>query len=306
MEQQFVKRFIDDPFDPEIDKVGNRIVRVGDSDRVMFACHTDTVHHQDKRQKVRRRGKHLVATSKHSNCLGADDTAGVWLMVNMIRLGIEGLYIFHYGEEIGCVGAGYIRKHTPELIKDVKISIEFDRRGYTSVILRQCWSESCSVEFAKALCDQLGMDHMPDPGGMFTDNAEYVGIIPEVTNVSVGYFQQHSPQESQDTEYLQDLLLALTTVDFAALPVVRDPNEYDEEIREWSGYRRSGSQSGYMSLSDEQDRIAVLCERYPDICAGLLQDFGVRLEDVHREIEHVDGVCDSNMIEDLYASEYSL
>jgi hypothetical protein len=294
MEQQFVKRFIDDPFDPEIDHAGNRIVTVGDSPRVMFACHTDTVHKVSKRQRVRRRGRYLMATSKHSNCLGADDTGGVWIMVNMIRLGIEGMYIFHYGEEIGCVGATYIAQQTPGLLDNIDISIEFDRRGYTSVVTNQCGQECASLEFAAALCDQLDMEHVPDPTGMFTDNMEYAGLVPEIVNVSVGYFNQHSPQEELDDGYLKELLKAVVEVDYSALPIVREPEE--AFTYQWSGGRYH---SGYSSVRDEEDAMSYLVENYPDVIVTLLWQHGFDLEDLHMAVYEATGNCDPTMTQDV-------
>jgi hypothetical protein len=53
----------------------------------------------------------LAASEKMSSCLGADDAAGVWLLCEMIRAGIPGLYVFHRNEERGGRGAEFFAKH---------------------------------------------------------------------------------------------------------------------------------------------------------------------------------------------------
>lgn len=41
-----------------------------------------------------------------SNCLGADCTVGVWLITEMIKAGVAGIYVIHNNEEVGCIGSG--------------------------------------------------------------------------------------------------------------------------------------------------------------------------------------------------------
>ncbi|BCJ91816.1 hypothetical protein IZ6_25510 [Terrihabitans soli] len=153
-ERRFIKRYLK-PLGCSQDGFGNLILRIGDAP-VLWSSHTDTVHREGGTQHVVLEGviARLAANSK-SNCLGADCTAGVWLMVEMIRAGVEGLYIFHREEECGGRGSRFIATRTPELLDGIKYAIAFDRYGYQSVITHQ-FDRCCSDEFGVSLSKALG------------------------------------------------------------------------------------------------------------------------------------------------------
>jgi hypothetical protein len=84
--------------------------------------------------------------------------------------------------------------------------------------------------FAEALCDELNardMLMMPDDTGIYTDTAEFMELIPECTNLSAGYYNEHSAREFLDVEYLGMLLKAMITVQWDELPTERDPRDGD-------------------------------------------------------------------------------
>src|ERR1035437_5086882 len=102
-ESAFVARFVATLPGATCDPFNNWHVVIGTSP-ILWSCHTDTVHTASGRQTVRIAADGVVGLSwrsRHtSSCLGADDTAGVWLCHQMILSGVPGHYIFHYGEEI--------------------------------------------------------------------------------------------------------------------------------------------------------------------------------------------------------------
>lgn len=165
--------------------------------------------------------------------LGADDKVGCFIMLQLIREKIPGLYIFHTGEEAGCVGSRYIATKTPAVLDNIGVAIAFDRMYHNQVITLQKGStRGASVECGKALASALEpnippqMQFEPDARGILTDTAQYFDIVPECFNLSVGYFNQHSDKECFDNEWLQSHLIpALKKVEWNALPVVRDPKE---------------------------------------------------------------------------------
>jgi hypothetical protein len=211
------------------DKWGNWHVKIGES-RILWSSHTDTVHDKGGRQKVDRRGNRfqLPADSK-SRCLGADDTAGVWLMVNMIRAGKPGYYIFHDAEEVGAVGSRNLAKvHGDWLRESFDAAIALDRRGFRDVITHQGSWRTASDAFAESLCLGLGMKHKPCKNGIFTDTREYAHLIPECTNVSVGYEGAHSNRETLDGAHLARLLDRLLDLDTDTLIIERDAEDEDD------------------------------------------------------------------------------
>ena len=242
-ERRFIGRFIDSVPGMESDPFGNRYIALGEEEpTTMFSSHTDTVHQRKGRQElIFDREMGLVYSAK-SNCLGADDTTGVFIMLNMIAKGIPGLYVFHREEEVGGGGSIYFAANMIHHWPHIQRCIAFDRLGYSSVITHQMGMRTASEEFAEALCLELGATWSPDDTGSFTDSDNYSEIIPECTNISVGYFNQHTTNEYQDVYFLEELLPILLEVDWNGLPAKRDPSivEYDD----WWTKAYSGTGSG--------------------------------------------------------------
>ena len=93
--------------------------------------------------------------------------------------------------------------------------ISFDRRGTSSIITHQSGTRTCSNEFAFELSKQLnqsGLLYKKDDTGVYTDSAEFVSVIPECTNIAVGYYQEHTFSEHQDIIHLIKLAKACLNV----------------------------------------------------------------------------------------------
>lgn len=222
-----------------IDKYNNVHVLVGSSN-MLFACHLDTADDTPERVWFDFHKKGFIRSNGRT-LLGADDKAGASIMCHMITNRVPGHYVFHAGEEVGCVGSTKLAEHlnwggfddalkngTP-LPDRPKAVISFDRRGYDSIVTHQCGSRTCSDEFASDLSDALDLDHAPDPTGVWTDSVQYAPHVPECTNVSVGYFHQHTNQEEQDIEYLRLLADRCCRVDWESLTISRDPAAIEED-----------------------------------------------------------------------------
>ena len=215
------------PFLPEgilQDEFGNYFIKIGQSD-TMFTCHLDTCSSEYKKVK-HDIGSQFIGTDGKT-ILGADDKAGMTILLYMIEKKVPGLYYFFIGEEVGCVGSSQASSLN---FSKYNKCISFDRRGYNSVITEQWFGQCCSDEFAEALADQLNKKNLtfnfaPDPTGVVTDSASFMNDIPECTNISVGYFSEHRVNETQDIKFLNNLCEAVVKVDWESLPIVRDPDE---------------------------------------------------------------------------------
>lgn len=217
-----------------VDGIGNHWFIVGgDHGGTMFTAHTDSVHRREGRQQVQYMdGIVSLAPEETDGCLGADDASGCWILSEMIRAGVPGFYVFFRGEECGGIGSQYMAEKTPDMVAGIKRCISFDRRGLSSVITHQGYGRSCSDEFADALAMSLCNDVLlygPDDTGVFTDSANFVHLIPECTNISVGYDSEHGPRETQDMWHMIHLVRHLVTVDWSALPTVRDPSVVEDD-----------------------------------------------------------------------------
>lgn len=248
-EQAFVSKFIDPLPNVWADGYGNRHVVIGDTN-VLWSSHTDSVHNDHGRQVVLKRDGHFGLKPhqpKQPSCLGADCATGVWIMRHMILRGVPGHYIFHRDEECGGLGSSWVAKNDPDLLNGIEIAVAFDRKGYHSVITHQ-GGRTASDAFAHSIADLLGGKYEPDSSGIFTDTAKYASIIPECSNLSVGYHDAHSSQETQDYEFACELLDKVCELDTSKLVVSRDP-----KVVEYRDYRSSYYGGGSLRWTDHYD-----------------------------------------------------
>lgn len=274
-EWQFIERFIDCVPGMESDGFGNRHLTIPGAPHILFSCHTDTVHSPKAkpRQKVKIKGG-LLQLAKPANgyCLGADDGAGVFLMLEMIRAAIPGTYIFHRAEESGGHGSHYIATTTPSVLADIEIAIAFDRKGTCDIITHQ-GQRTASDRFADTLADAIGLPGLiGDPTGLFTDTANYSSLVSECTNISVGYENQHSKNETLDIAFLLTLRDALFSTPWDTLASYRDPNALD--------LADDFPPNTYYNEPDLTDLIA----EYPELAATAMEAYGLTLEDFRAEI----------------------
>lgn len=210
-------------------------LRNGES-TTLFCAHTDTVHREtapkwNKFDEYEENGYQWVKGT--DKALGADDGAGIAILLTLMQCNVPGYYVFFRGEECGGIGSDGLAKEMPDLLEEFQRAIAFDRRGYDDVITYQFHGRCASDEFAQALADELnGLDgdfmYSPCDTGVFTDTANLVDYIPECTNIGVGYFDEHSHKESQNVTHLQQLAIACVNVQWEALPTERKIAPYEE------------------------------------------------------------------------------
>lgn len=230
-EAAFIDRFIKPVLDNNpswADAYGNMYVdlRTSPKHRTLFTSHVDTVHRVPGRQKVV--NKQGVLTTIDGECLGADDGAGMAILLHMIGHKVPALYVFTRNEEHGGVGARHIVTNHADLLGQFDRAVAFDRRADWSVITHQ-GDRCCSDEFAEALSEALSNDHLmyaPDDTGVYTDTAEFT-VIPECTNISTFYLNEHTKHESLDVVGLERLADAVLKVAWDDLPVKRTPGDSD-------------------------------------------------------------------------------
>lgn len=175
---------------------------------VIYTAHYDTAGDSDVELMAFAQLPHVV-TNKNPGILGADDKAGLTVLSFMIEANIPGLYLLFGDEESG---AGQSRRWAAtdfytrySLEKDSIVSaIAFDRRGYSDTIQTQRGGTCCSKEYAGALSTVLamgGLSYRPT-SGVYTDTANMIYVIPECTNLSIGYAEAHGSSENQDVLFL--------------------------------------------------------------------------------------------------------
>lgn len=271
-------------------------VSVGEGSRTLFSCHIDTVHADPAKvgklnkivpfdenapseahvnRMVRITDKIMDTVHGDGDVLGADDGAGVWLLLEMIDAGVPGHYLFHRGEECGGVGSAGVARYHAEFLQQFERAIAFDRRGTHSVVTHQRFgTQCCSDKFAAALASALTDDSYffaPDESGVFTDTANYIGLIGECTNLSVGYYDEHTPNESLDLTFLFSLREKCISLKWDDLPTERRP-EVEED---W--FMRDIQLDDLYEMSYEQ--LLNLVEYDPTQAAGLMWEMMHEQED---------------------------
>lgn len=217
-EAAFIAKYIDSVQGMLKDDYGNRWILIGNT-KTMFSCHVDSVHSTriegiEQAVLVDSAYTRAFRADDAEDCLGADDAVGCFIMLEMIARGVPGLYVFHKDEEIGGLGSSYISTadEWTLMLDSIDRAVAFDRMGTDSVITHQM-GRCCSDVFADALCSALNstdirINYMNDSTGVFTDTANYTSIIPECTNLSCGYYNEHTPDEYVDINHVMMLLEA--------------------------------------------------------------------------------------------------
>ena len=190
----------------QLDAFGNAYIIVGDKKPTnLFTSHLDTFS-KDVPENITHKIKGNIIKTDGKTILGADDKAGVTIILSMIEAQVPGLYYFFTAEEIGRYGSRFAVdsdefKTYGSKIKNV---ISFDRKGYNSIII-----------LASRLKNK-GINLDLDTTGSYTDSFSFVGHknIENCTNISVGYFNPHKKNENQDIEFLETLSKACISIEW--------------------------------------------------------------------------------------------
>lgn len=210
------------------DEFGNLSVDMRDGvSTVAFTCHTDTVESFWLAPKLRQLApptaemdwaqtprqlaymqddlypddetayRVVLPDPSQDDCLGADDGAGMALMLAMIQEGVKGLYIFFADEESGRIGSEGMNRAQPEMLQGLTHMLSFDRRD-ADIVTSQMGMPCISDSLADALMERLSTDTVQYrlAAGSCTDSASFMQSVYECGNIGVGYRDEHSGYES--------------------------------------------------------------------------------------------------------------
>ena len=223
-----IKKF--SPYVCSQDVVGNIWIDArANNGRTMFMAHLDTVHQtQGRLDLLLTNDKQVYAEQNKSPAiLGADDGAGVALLLEMLTAGVPALYLFSQGEECGGFGGQFAAQQRARF-DGIDRLVSFDRRGKYDICGAQIVGTLASEDFVSELAKKLSMGHKWAEG-TYTDNSEFQGLIPEIVNVSVGYEKEHSVNESLDYDYWCRLREACIHLDWESLPTVGPDTSRDDD-----------------------------------------------------------------------------
>jgi len=252
------------------DSFGNLWIDTRRNDEsTMFQAHLDTAGATFGYHDIFVDEDGLIYTDGQS-LLGADDGAGCAMIASLMGGGIPALYLFTQGEERGGLGGRYAATSMAYMVKGIQRCIAFDRRGNQEICGAQFVGTLASHDFVNELSLHLGMGHVWGRG-TYTDNSEWMDIIPEIVNISVGYQCEHTVYEYLDYPYFCDLRKSALILDWESLPTVgpqipsiRDIDlEWDPSFRELLELGTRGSSvKGIVTPWDNYDErgCVYLCE----------------------------------------------
>ena len=175
----------------EIIKTDSYIIAKGDIDICLIA-HMDIIHpHPPTVVIMNTCGDKLWSPSG----LGADDRAGIFLILKFLHQGLRPHLIFTLGEEVGGVGASTLVQDIHKPPFPIKYMIELDRSGENDCVFYDCDNK----EFRKYI-ESFGFE---TELGTFTD---ITFIAPEwkvaAVNLSVGYVNEHTNSEVLNLDWM--------------------------------------------------------------------------------------------------------
>ena len=285
-EQYFIDRFLSHTT-PILSKTGEVIAykysnyKPGAKNNVLWTSHIDTMHHgrpDQISQEVYVDSFNIAFVNSTEDCLGSDDGSGVWIMLEMIKADVHGTYMFFRGEEKGCIGSRAFAEEYADELKTYTHAIAFDRKGKTDVITHQQSSRCCSDKFAKKMSTLLGGSFSPCDSGVYTDTAEFTHLVPECTNIAVGYIDQHTSKETQDLDFLVALKEQIIQHQWEdiELPVERKPEAKQDRYSIWEDDYGYSPYDNFILMSDSQ-RLTWVTKQSPLVISDLIKDLATEL-----------------------------
>lgn len=286
----------------------------GSKTKVLFVAHTDTVDTPSLGDRKLETAGEIVALApdQPNRCLGADDGAGVYILLRLLEAKVEGGYLFTTGEERGGIGVNFFIQHNSDTLRKFDMCLEFDRYGYQEIITEQspgtCASDTFALSLARLLnATEESFDYYPSPEGLYTDNADLSEFIPECVNVSVGYYGHHTNNEWLDfghVERLINALLVLSEVDaFSSLPIDREAGDWGDDYPLSPAWAEN-----LIAPVQEVKTVQDFVTEYPAVVTEFLENIGVDLwelddfankagyvlEEVQGRMDEKDWYLDSN------------
>lgn len=151
-----------------------------------LVAHMDTVHKIPVQDLFYDREKNVMWSPQG---LGADDRAGVYSMIEILRHGYKPTLILTTDEEIGALGASALVRDYPEPPCELNFLIELDRRGGNDCVFYDCDNESFETYI-----ENYGFE---TAWGSFSD-ISYICPAWKIAgvNLSIGYYSEHTDRET--------------------------------------------------------------------------------------------------------------
>jgi hypothetical protein len=265
---------------------------------VALVSHLDTVHRKPNRDCMYVDERKGVAWSP--NGLGADDRAGVYAIIQLVKAGFRPHIIFTHGEESGGTGAHALTKFS--LPFDVKFMIELDRRGSDEAVFYDCGN--------KEFQDKI-LSFGPKKGyGTFSD-ISILGPAYDIAtvNLGIGYYNEHTTNEYLVIDEMWDTINVVSDIldwvfqEWETIPNYKHEKivysytynrDYDGRDFNWRNYPHYGGsqtstkrdESFFTNLNERRNAESVENEEEVEITDGELKLSEMALDDFDYTARH--------------------
>lgn len=210
------------------------IVAIGDTP-IGIVAHMDTVHTTPVLDLLYDREKNLMWSPQG---IGADDRAGVYGMIEILRRGHRPTLILTTDEECGALGASALVRDYPQPPCELNFLIELDRRGSNDCVFYDCDNEDFEMYI-----ENYGFK---TAWGSFSD-ISYICPAWKIAgvNLSIGYYSEHTDKEILNVSEMFDTLDRVCAIIDNVLP--EDKFRYvpaADSFRNWYG----GYDVGYSDI----------------------------------------------------------
>ena len=192
-----MKQYLKSKYDKVI-STKEYLVAVGDIP-IALTAHLDTVFKNPPNRIFYDRVKNVMWSPEG---LGADDRAGVYAIVQIIKSGLRPTIIFTTDEELGCKGSEKLVKDIPIAPTELKYIIELDRRGSDDCVFYQCDNDEFET-YVESFGFVMNFGSFSDIS-MICPAWKVAGV-----NLSIGYYDEHSYSE---TLYVGQMLNTINKV----------------------------------------------------------------------------------------------
>ena len=154
--------------------------RFNHSSSVCLVAHVDTKY---RKMPLNLKSQEPGWLYSETGVLGADDRAGVYIILKLLSMGLETNVLFCNGEESGGIGA--LKAYDELDMSHIKLFIELDFRGHMEYAVYHP-----QPQWVHDIPQSIGFT---ESTGTFTDIAIFYGT--PGFNLSVGYYNQHTAEE---------------------------------------------------------------------------------------------------------------
>jgi len=195
---------------------------------VGLVAHMDTVYAPPKYVKYQN------GVMEGDKGLGADDRAGVYGILHLIKRGLRPSVLLMEDEEKGCIGADKFVK--ADIRMNLNYLIELDRQGADDSVFYDCDNPEFE-KFVNSFCFKMAYGSFSDISVI----APHYGIA--AVNLSVGYYGQHTKYEilviSELSQTLRKVerMLSVEAEKFVYVPYDYSFKKYSKTYKNGESYR---------------------------------------------------------------------